>query len=248
MLTLLIDIAIKNKAIRKPISLSLLTTTLPMKEVTVMAEQSIPKTERVCQECGKKYYAKGYCERHYGQVRCYGKILKRTINDPNEIIIKGDIAEVVLYNNKTHEVARAIVDVEDVGKIKDYKWHTSSKNYAETWIEGKRALIQHVIMDIEQNKHKQIDHIDRDKLNNRKLNLRFCTQGENKRNGGIYKNNTSGFKGVGWREKRKKWEVRIGANRKVIFLGYFENKTDAVKAYNTAALKHHGAFACLNKI
>ena len=55
---------------------------------------------RICkvEECERKHDAKGYCKKHYWHMWKYGKILKRTIQDSNEIIIKGKYAEIVLYN------------------------------------------------------------------------------------------------------------------------------------------------------
>jgi hypothetical protein len=93
-----------------------------------------------------------------------------------------------------------------------------------------------------------IDHIDGDALNNQKKNLRICTHAENMRNSQIPINNTSGYKGVSYNKRYKKWEAHISFNNKLLNLGSFNDPVDAARAYNAAALKYHGEFAKLNKI
>jgi len=164
---------------------------------------------------------------------------------PNEIIIKGDIAEIVLYDKKCNEKARTIIDAEDVEKVKEYKW-CFGQGYVVTNTGNGFRHIQHLLLGIKPSRKKQIDHKDRDPLNNRKSNLRFCTQAENLSNRPKQKNNKSGFKGV--RKHRKKWQARIVVNQKTTYLGTFKTKTEAVKVYNAACSRYHGEFACLNHL
>ena len=94
----------------------------------------------------------------------------------------------------------------------------------------------------------KVDHRDGDGLNNRRENLRPCSHKNNCRNQGIRKNNTSGFKGVHWDKKKKKWLASIMVDRRSHFLGYFKTPLDCAKAYNAGALKYHGEFARLNDL
>ena len=94
----------------------------------------------------------------------------------------------------------------------------------------------------------EVDHKDRNKLNNQKHNIRNCTHAENQRNIGVTSKNTSGYKGVFWSKKDKKWVSVLMVNGEVKRLGYFSEVKNAVKAYNDAALIHHGEFAKLNDI
>lgn len=96
--------------------------------------------------------------------------------------------------------------------------------------------------------NKEIDHINGDTLDNRVINLRVCTHAQNMKNRPKAKNNKSGYKGVYWFESRKKWIANISYNKKTIYLGCFNNKIDAAKAYNNAALKYYKEFAKLNII
>ena len=92
----------------------------------------------------------------------------------------------------------------------------------------------------------ETDHINGDRLDNRRDNLRVCTRAENSFNRTINGNNTSGYKGVYWYEINKRWGARIAAGRKQIFLGLFANKEEAARAYDEAARRLHGEFARLN--
>lgn len=95
----------------------------------------------------------------------------------------------------------------------------------------------------------EIDHKDREKsLDNRECNLRISTTAQNQWNAGPNKRNTSGFKGVCWAKREKKWKAMICVHPKRIFIGYFHNLIDAAVAYNKAALKYHGEFAYQNCI
>lgn len=70
-------------------------------------------------DCNKTHAALGYCQKHYCQIKKHGKI-HRTMYDPNEIIIKKDYAEIVLYNKDMVQIAKAIIDIEDIDKTKKY--------------------------------------------------------------------------------------------------------------------------------
>jgi len=94
--------------------------------------------------------------------------------------------------------------------------------------------------------HLVVDHIDRDGLNNRKSNLRLCTNAENIRNAGKRGKGFSKYKGVSRHTRGKKWTAVIQLNKKTYFLGYFENEIDAARAYDKKAKELHGQFACLN--
>ena|ERR1700752_4320654 len=89
-----------------------------------------------------------------------------------------------------------------------------------------------------------VDHIDRDRSNDRWANLRVCTRSQNQSNRPKQVNNTSGFKGVLWHKQNKKWWARIRYCRKVKSLGLFNSPEEAAAAYVRAAKELHGDFAC----
>lgn len=87
--------------------------------------------------------------------------------------------------------------------------------------------------------HGFIDHINRNKADNRISNLRVVTKSENCENVGLSKKNTSGFKGVSWNKDIGKWNAKIGHRRRRINLGYFSDLTEAANAYIKAASELH---------
>ena len=93
------------------------------------------------------------------------------------------------------------------------------------------------------------DHINGDKLDNRKENLRSCLHSENTKNKRAYNkiDKSSKYKGVS-KTRQDRWLAGIGLNGKTIYLGRFDSENLAAQAYNEAALEYHGEFASLNKI
>ena len=78
----------------------------------------------------------------------------------------------------------------------------------------------------------QIDHKNRKPHDNRFSNLRECTSSQNNHNRGMFKNNSSGFSGVSWRSRDRKWIAYVRINNKLIRLGLFANKRQAAQARN----------------
>ncbi len=89
----------------------------------------------------------------------------------------------------------------------------------------------------------EIDHIDGDPSNNTFSNLREASRAQNRANTRRKKNSVSGLKGVSWDITHQRWVARIGVGRRYVFLGTFNNKTDAHAAYVAAAQKHYGNYA-----
>lgn len=87
-----------------------------------------------------------------------------------------------------------------------------------------------------------VDHKNRNRSDNRWCNLREATVNDNNRNRELSPQNKSGYKGVYWREDRDKWVARIKVNNKVITLGHYLIKEDAIKARQVAEQKYHGEF------
>jgi hypothetical protein len=92
-----------------------------------------------------------------------------------------------------------------------------------------------------------VDHRNNNALDNRMANLRPATRSQNACNKLKRRTDTtSKYRGVCWREDKRKWQAKIYYQKKEIFLGYFDSEIDAAKAYDAAALKHHREFARLN--
>lgn len=143
----------------------------------------------------------------------------------------------------------AIVDADDYDWLMQWKWYYSNNGYAvrNKPVAGKRKTVLMHRLILNAPNGVPIDHADRNKLNNSKKNLRFCSSSENFQNRERQSNNTSGYKGV-CQVIRNKWLATIVVNRKQINLGCFNEILDAAYAYNQAALRHFGEFAVLNEL
>ena len=94
---------------------------------------------------------------------------------------------------------------------------------------------------------KDVDHINRNKGDNRWRNLREVTMSQNMCNVPLKPSNTTGFIGVVWDKDRNKWRAQIRVNGKKTNLGRFDNVEDAIKAHDQAAADAFGEFAQLNR-
>lgn len=136
-----------------------------------------------------------------------------------------------------------LIDDKDLILLDSFRWVISSKGYVITNQKNGGAL--HRIITGAQ-KGDIVDHINGDKLDNRRSNLRICTNAQNLMNRGFNKNNKSGYKGVSFQKSANKWEAKIMVDKRSYYLGLFMTKEAAAKAYNIAAKKLHGEFAKLN--
>lgn len=144
---------------------------------------------------------------------------------------------------------RTIVDDDLYESLSKHKWHCAH-GYAVRRIRvggEQRILFMHrVILGTPNGSY--TDHINGDKLDNRRENLRVCTTLENARNQGLQRNNTSGFKGVTWNKNDRRWRAQLMCSGKAFFLGNHKTREAAALAYNKAAIELYGKFARLNVI
>ena len=182
-----------------------------------------------------------YCYTHYNQIRKHGCIIRYGRGSPNEFVLKVQFAEIVLYNKAHIEVARTIIDLDDVDLCKKYRWVLNGRNEVFTDIDNKKVKLHRLLLNPQDDL--VVDHINRNKLDNRRSNLRICTIAQNNYNKGLRKENTSGITGVDWDKSRRKWRVQIGYDNKNHFVGRFDKLEDAIKAREEAELKHFGEFS-----
>ena|SRR3990167_471292 len=148
------------------------------------------------------------------------------------------------------------IDKEDFGRLAIYKWYGSVSGYAvrnrsrnESLKVGKKGMVYLHKVIVPTSRGLYVDHIDGDKLNNTRANLRICTHAQNLANRRKPRILTSSiYKGVCWDKQMRLWRARITFNYRGIFLGLFKNETDAALEYNDAAKKFFGAFAQVNVI
>ena len=134
----------------------------------------------------------------------------------------------------------AICDKDRFNIVNRFNWCLSASGYVKTTINGKSVFLHRFLCP----EIKSIDHINGNPLDNRSQNIRPATHQENMFNRRKNKTNKTGFKGV--TQSGQKFVAMIGFNGKVIYLGTFENKIEAARAYDKKALELHGEFANIN--
>jgi hypothetical protein len=135
-----------------------------------------------CSICGSEkwvFFRKDYgdylCNNHKNQVNRNGYILKRTRSTPNPIIINDEYAEIVIFNKKHKEKGRALIDIEDIDLVKNFRWCIDGKGCAMNQIAGK---LHRFVLKIE-NPKGEVDHRNRKVLDCRKSNLREVSHSSN---------------------------------------------------------------------
>jgi len=136
-------------------------------------------------------------------------------------------------------------DLENYDKIKNHTWIQKGNKDQRfiTWIDNKIVYMHHFVLDIINSQDFVIDHINRKPFDNKKINLRMCSQHENSMNCSLSKNNTTGYNGVSYIEKLNKYRAYIMLNRKQIHLGLFSDINDAIEARKEADIIYFKEFA-----
>ena len=135
----------------------------------------------------------------------------------------------------------AYVDAADYEWLSRWKWHLHSGGYAGRNENGKMILMHRQIM--QPAKGMLVDHMDRNKANNCRSNLRLCTPQENQRNKRKEIGSASRYKGVFYDRRCNRWFAKYRHNGTYHWLGYFDLEVDAARAYDRAAVLHYGEFA-----
>lgn len=134
----------------------------------------------------------------------------------------------------------ALVDDQDYALISQWNWYENDQGYAyRKYYRNKiqkQIRMHRFLMDTPEGM--DTDHINRNRLDNRRSNLRVVDRTQNNFNTGLYRNNSSGIKGVGWHKAANKWVARIQYNSKSIYLGCFESIELAHEARKEAERKY----------
>lgn len=199
----------------------------------------------ICEcECGNKNFVTEYNSVVCGNTKscgCYNNEMRIKVGKANKKYntydLSGDFG--IGYTRKGEEF---YFDLEDYDLIKEYCWSIDSKvrNYkaiiARDCKNNKVIRLANLVMNA-----KYIDHINRNTLDNRKENLRICTQSQNSKNQSKPKNSKCEFMGVSF--ERGKYCARIGYNKKKIHLGSFDNLEDAIISRLKAEKEYFSEFA-----
>lgn len=174
----------------------------------------------------------------------YGRLGRKT----NAFEIKDDI--VYIKMNNCNKYAKVDFDKwNSIPAIKDLCWSCNNNGYATAYIIkeyenilGKTGTIALHQLICGCSDGYEVDHLDRDKLNNLTLNLQPKTHSQNMFNIGLYNSNNE-VVGVSWAEREQKWRARITIEDDERSLGYFDSKDDAIKTRLEAEIKYLGNLA-----
>ena len=182
-----------------------------------------------------------------GYVRSCGCLAKefaaKRLKKINECDLSGDYG--IGYTSTGYKF---FFDLEDYEKIKDFCWHRHRDGYLRTRVDvypnGKNhyELMHRWILDIKDT-DVEIDHINGNVYDNRKLNLRIVEGSKNAKNLKLYINNKSGHKGVSFSKRENRWKAYIQNDNQKIHLGTFLVYEDAVKARERAEIKYFGDYS-----
>lgn len=148
----------------------------------------------------------------------------------------------------------ALVDDEDYEEVMRHRWYVrqcekSRTTYASARVgygrKGTRTVYMHRLVLGDDPDGRSIDHVNLNGLDNRRVNLRWATRAEQRRNQAVRRDSKSGLKGV-YLSKGRYWTARIRCDGKQYHLGYFPTAEDAARAYDAKARELHGDFAYLN--
>lgn len=134
------------------------------------------------------------------------------------------------------------IDIEDLPKITEYKWYPSGRCVSNRTCMNRNGQYIHRYIMNEPNGF-EVDHINMDRMNNCRSNLRICNHQQNQCNQPLQSNNTSGFTGVRFYKARNKYVARIKFYGKDIHLGYYYKLIEAIQARNFGAKLLFGEFA-----
>ena len=160
-------------------------------------------------------------------------------NGTDRIEINGNIAYIMLTGTKD----RMICDVDDLDKLRNSTWSKNAKGYAKCRkkVNGKsRTILAHrIIMNAKDGQI--VDHINRNRLDNRKSNLRFVDLKANRINSELRPENKSGYAGVA--KQKKSWIAKIMIDGKFKTIGHYKTKEDAITARRKAEKEIYGIYS-----
>ena len=152
--------------------------------------------------------------------------------------------EIILYDSKNNEKARAKIDSDCISLVIGVKWYQRPDGYVATnnYHGNGYTYLHAVILGKLSDKSVYVDHKDGNRLNNMRSNLRLATPSQNGMNKRIRSNNTSGRVGVHWSKDNEKWCAMIGVCGKHINLVYFDTLEEATACRENAETTYFGEF------
>ncbi len=165
----------------------------------------------------------------------YGNLLQMVINQTllykkkifNPFIIIGDVVILYYWEQKEQKIYNIFIDLEDYYKIKNYYWSLTADGYVHSRTNGSVTILHRFLMNTPE--YLQVDHINRNPIDNRKVNLRNVKPYINARNKKISSKNTSGYQGVDYQKKENRWRARWATSPNTYKQKTFKTKKEAIE-------------------
>ena len=187
------------------------------------------------EHCNNPVFCKGYCTKHYDQIQHHGKIID-TMYDKNEIIKYDDYAEIIVRNKQGDIKGKALIDLDDVDKCKRLKWGMYANGYFYGNINKTlRVRLHRFILGLNAwNKDNEVDHINRNRADNRKSNLRVVNRSENNKNKDKHYSKIVNINNdnVYFDKRYNSYYGRYGYKGVTYTTSYYKDKNDALDAIN----------------
>ncbi len=137
--------------------------------------------------------------------------------------------------------AEFFIDYKDYHTVCQYTWNQKTNGYIWAEHNHKKIYLHRLILNLCK-RNVYADHINHNTCDNRRENLRPATNSQNQMNRDKPKQNTSGVKGVYWHKNKQKWQANIQVDNKLLYLGIFPSKQDAIKARKDAEKKYFNQY------
>jgi len=186
----------------------------------------------ICETCKKEFIPKRGSKKKYCSYICYWNKNKRH----HIFILQNFYASTI--NNKF-----VFFDLEGKRLFEKYNWFVSGNGYLMRMDKRKGIYFHRELLNFSSS---EIDHINNNKLDNRRSNLRYCSRSQNNYNSLKRTNTRSQYKGIIYEKGINKWRPRIKINKKSISLGCFNSELAAALVYDYHAKKHYKEFAKIN--
>ena len=150
----------------------------------------------------------------------------------NDMIIHDDYVEMIICNKNKQEKARVLISLEDLDEVGKYRWSINGRGYIVTG--GGKISLHRFIMNPPEGK--VVDHKNHNPLDNRRKNLRICTQQQNSMNTSVSSISKTGYKGVSYEKRLKKFRASIQYKGDRTCLGFYKTPEIAAIVYDKAAI------------
>lgn len=150
-----------------------------------------------------------------------------------------------IYDKQKNIRCYTLIEHIDLNRISSYSWSLMGRDYIKSRIDGKDVYLHRFIMK-QDNPDIIVDHINRNKLDNRRSNLRLANRKQNAFNRNKSSNKSSKYKGVSLDKSKGLWQSYIKMDGIKYLLGYFKSEREAAKTYDLYASHYYGEFVATN--